>query len=230
MSWPGLRFSEETPCPARHTWRALRSSSHSYSPHIASFLLLQVLGGSVSSQPPHFCSICVPLANYCSLFKSEQVNLRLDFFPTLPPSVFSGLPLSFHDPCNCMVIALPCDCFFVWRFVWFGFFLSILKFYLFLATLHLCRFFAWTSSSCGEWGLLFSCWMQAPRCSGLSCCGAQTRGARASVVVAHWLNCSAACEIFPDQGLNPPPMHWQVDSIHCITRQVWSRVLTLGTW
>lgn len=33
-----------------------------------------------------------------------------------------------------------------------GFFLSILKFYLFLATLHLCCFFAWTSSSCGERG------------------------------------------------------------------------------
>ena len=32
------------------------------------------------------------------------------------------------------------------------FFLSILKFYLFLATLHLCCFFAWTSSSCGERG------------------------------------------------------------------------------
>ena len=122
MSWPGLWLSEETQCPARHTWRALRSSSHSYSPHVASFLLLQVLEGSVSHQPPHFCSICVPLANCCSVFKSERVNFRLDFFPTLPPSVFTGLPLSFHDPCNCIVIALPCDCFFVWSFVWFVFF------------------------------------------------------------------------------------------------------------
>ena len=30
-----------------------------------------------------------------------------------------------------------------------------------------------------------------------------------SVVVAHGLNCSAVCGIFPDQGLNPCPLHWQ---------------------
>ena len=33
-----------------------------------------------------------------------------------------------------------------------------------------------------------------------------------SVVVAHGLSCSAACGIFPDQGSNPCPLHWQVDS------------------
>ena len=33
-----------------------------------------------------------------------------------------------------------------------------------------------------------------------------------SVVVAHGLSCSAACEIFPDQGSNPCPLHWQADS------------------
>ena len=33
-----------------------------------------------------------------------------------------------------------------------------------------------------------------------------------SVVVAHGLSCSAACGIFPDQGLNPCPLHWQADS------------------
>ena len=33
-----------------------------------------------------------------------------------------------------------------------------------------------------------------------------------SVVVAHGPNCSAACGIFPDQGLNPRPLHWQADS------------------
>ena len=31
-----------------------------------------------------------------------------------------------------------------------------------------------------------------------------------SVVVAHGLSCSAACGIFPDQGSNPCPLHWQV--------------------
>ena len=33
-----------------------------------------------------------------------------------------------------------------------------------------------------------------------------------SVVVAHRPSCSAACGIFPDQGSNPCPLHWQADS------------------
>ena len=33
-----------------------------------------------------------------------------------------------------------------------------------------------------------------------------------SVVVPHGLSCSAACGIFPDQGSNPCPLHWQADS------------------
>ena len=45
------------------------------------------------------------------------------------------------------------------------------------------------------------------QCAGFSCCGAW-----ASVVVAHWLSCSVACGIFPDQGSNPCPLHWQEDS------------------
>ena len=40
-------------------------------------------------------------------------------------------------------------------------------------------------------------------------CGLQSTG---SVVVAHGFSCSAACGILPDQGLNPCPLHWQVDS------------------
>ena len=39
--------------------------------------------------------------------------------------------------------------------------------------------------------------------------GLQSAG---SVVVAHGLSCSAACGIFPDQGSNPCPLHWQADS------------------
>ena len=46
---------------------------------------------------------------------------------------------------------------------------------------------------------------------GLSNCGSRALDA-GSVVVAHGLSCSAACEIFPDQGSNPCPLHWQVDS------------------
>ena len=33
-----------------------------------------------------------------------------------------------------------------------------------------------------------------------------------SVTVAHGPSCSAACGIFPDQGSNPCPLHWQTDS------------------
>ena len=33
-----------------------------------------------------------------------------------------------------------------------------------------------------------------------------------SAIVAHGPSCSVACRIFPDQGLNPCPLHWQADS------------------
>ena len=33
-----------------------------------------------------------------------------------------------------------------------------------------------------------------------------------SVIVAHEPSCSVACGIFPDQGSNPCPLHWQADS------------------
>ena len=33
-----------------------------------------------------------------------------------------------------------------------------------------------------------------------------------SVVVAYGPSCSAACGIFPQQGSNPCPLHWQADS------------------
>ena len=55
------------------------------------------------------------------------------------------------------------------------------------------------------------------RCAGLSLsCPLllrSTSSSRAgSVVVAHRPSCSAACGIFPDQGSNPCPLHWQADS------------------
>ena len=69
---------------------------------------------------------------------------------------------------------------------------------------HCCQ---WAFSSCDVWGLL--------------CCGAQASPAvtflvgehslwsgKASVVVAHRLSCSVACEIFPDQGWNLCPLCW----------------------
>ena len=55
------------------------------------------------------------------------------------------------------------------------------------------------------------------RCAGLSLLWPlllrSTSSRRAgSVVVAHGPSCSAACGIFPDQGLNPCPLPWQADS------------------
>ena len=55
------------------------------------------------------------------------------------------------------------------------------------------------------------------RCAGLSpsrplllrSTGSRCAG---SVVVAHGPSCSVACGIFPDQGSNPCPLHWQADS------------------
>ena len=56
-----------------------------------------------------------------------------------------------------------------------------------------------------RWLLLL--WSTGSRHKGFSICGV-----RASVVVAHGLSCSAACGIFPDQGSNPCPLHWQAYS------------------
>ena len=55
------------------------------------------------------------------------------------------------------------------------------------------------------------------RCAGLSLSRPlllrSTSSRRAgSVVVAHGPSCSAACGIFPDQGSNLCPLHWQADS------------------
>ena len=55
------------------------------------------------------------------------------------------------------------------------------------------------------------------RCGGLSLSrplSLRSTGSRraGSVVVAHGSSCSAACGIFPDQGSNPCPLHWQADS------------------
>ena len=55
------------------------------------------------------------------------------------------------------------------------------------------------------------------RCAGLSLSRPlllRSTGSRraGSVIVAHGPSCSAACGIFPDQGSNLCPLHWQADS------------------
>ena len=56
------------------------------------------------------------------------------------------------------------------------------------------------------------CNARASHCSAFSCCGAQTRCGLQSLV--HRLSCSRACGIFLGQGLNPCPLHWQVDILY----------------
>ena len=55
------------------------------------------------------------------------------------------------------------------------------------------------------------------RCAGLSLSWLlllRSTGSRRAglVIVAHGPICFAACGIFPDQGSNPCPLHWQADS------------------
>ena len=83
-------------------------------------------------------------------------------------------------------------------------------FILFLAVLGL-RFSARAFSSVASGG------HSSSRCAGLSPSrplplrgiGSRRTG---SVVVAHGPSCSVARGIFPDQGSNPCPLHWQADS------------------
>ena len=68
-------------------------------------------------------------------------------------------------------------------------------------------------SGCGQWGrLLVLVHMLLMELASL----VVEQGPKStwpSVVVAHWLSCSVACGISPDQGSNPPPLHWWVDSL-----------------
>ena len=87
-----------------------------------------------------------------------------------------------------------------------SFFKKFIYFYLFMAVLGL-RFCVRAFSSCGKWGPLFFIVVRGP----LLLWSTGSRRA-SSVVVAHGPSCSVACGIFPDQGLNPCPLHWQADS------------------
>ena len=87
--------------------------------------------------------------------------------------------------------------------------------------------FGCTGSPLLSAGFLSLSWVGATllEVCGISSCIAQVLGLRASVVTAHRLrscgsralghrlrSCSTAYGIFLDQGLNPCPLHWYVDS------------------
>ena len=83
--------------------------------------------------------------------------------------------------------------------------------HLFLAVLGLCCYMQ-AFSHCGEQELLSSCKARASHCGGFSCGGVGLKSLQDSAVVARGLSCSAACGIFPDQGLNLWSLRWQADS------------------
>ena len=74
--------------------------------------------------------------------------------------------------------------------------------------LHFC---ARAFSSCGKWGPLFIM-VRGPLIIAASLVGSTGSRCAGSVIVAQGPSCSAACGIFPDQGSNPCPLHWQADS------------------
>ena len=69
-------------------------------------------------------------------------------------------------------------------------------YYLFLAALgfHYCL---WAFSSCGHQGYFLVVVVSL---------AVERR------LYAHRLSCPMSCRIFPDQGLNPCPLHWHADS------------------
>ena len=85
-----------------------------------------------------------------------------------------------------------------------------MDYYLFMAVLRL-RFCARAFSSCGKRGPLFIA-VHGPLTIAASLVAEHRLQTRRLSIVAHGPSCSAACGIFPDQGSNPCPLHWQADS------------------
>ena len=67
-------------------------------------------------------------------------------------------------------------------------------------------------SSCGEQGLLFVAvrWLLIEVASLVAEHRLESTG---SVATVQGLSCSEECRICPEQGWNPCPLHWQVDSL-----------------
>ena len=91
-------------------------------------------------------------------------------------------------------------------------------FFFFLKYLFIYLWLCWVFISVGGLSLVVaSAGHSSLRCTGLSLSRPlllQSTGSRCagSVIVAHGPSCSAARGIFPDQGSNPCPLHWQADS------------------
>ena len=161
------------------------------------------------------------MRNFCTVFKSSCTILHPNNSARVPIS-----PRAHHHLLDLFFMG-----FFVWFWIFFVmailtnvklyfivlFFFTIFFFklwvYLFIY-LWLCWFFI------SAWGLspvVASGGHSSSRCTGLSLSWSlllRSTGSRCagSVVVAHGPSCSVACGIFPDQGSNLCPLHWQADS------------------
>ena len=91
---------------------------------------------------------------------------------------------------------------------------SFIYLFIYLINLWLC----WVFVSVRGLSLVAASWgHSSSRCAGLSLLRPlllRSTGSRraGSAIVVHRPSCSVACGIFPDQGLNPCPLHWQADS------------------
>ena len=102
----------------------------------------------------------------------------------------------------------------LWQFTELTFFFFKFIYYLFIIYFWLCWVFV---SVPGLSPVAASGGHSSSRCAGLSLSRPpllRSTGSRraGSVVVAYGPSCSVACGIFPDQGSNPCPLHWQADS------------------
>ena len=79
-----------------------------------------------------------------------------------------------------------------------------------MTVLGLC-FSARAFSSCGKWGPLFIM-VRGPLTIAASLVAEHRLQMRRLSSCGSQASCSTACGIFPDQGSNPCPLHWQADS------------------
>ena len=149
------------------------------------------------SAPPTHVSVLPSLYLYCGKCASFQVVI-IDSFSM--SSCNFGMPVGWGVLRVFLLCHLGQTSFF---------FLIYLLIYLWLC---------WVFVS--VWGLFLvaaSGGHSSSQCAGLSLLQPlllQSTGSRraGSVILAHGPSCSAACGIFPDQGTNPCPLHWQADS------------------
>ena len=126
--------------------------------------------------------------------------------------LFIWLLFQFVDgfPCLAKLFGLMQSHPLVWVFFFFFFWLLLPLLFYFYSIFWLLWVFVAAhgfSSSCSEQGLLSVCGAQASPCGGFSCSGAKVLGRAGFSSCVHRLSCTTACGIFPDQELNPCPLH-----------------------